>query len=192
MSLIFEERRASSALGCLLSGVLLSAGIMLCLFNWAEGPECSQRGCSLYSEATIFGASLFAWGTGVFVVLIFALPTRYFRLFALLAVAADVPLLAWQAIFGPCGKCLLVAGLLLINAHVAGWSAFSVRKSTPIALRIAAVLLCLNIGILTAEAIRPWLTEQIRATPTLEGLRRFLPPVQNLQWQSANFGSMFH
>lgn len=183
MTLIIQHRPASSALGCLLSGVLLSAGIVLCLFNsWADGPECSLGGCSLYSGATVFGASLFAWGAGVFVALIFALPTRHFRTVSLLAVAADVPLLAWQVIFGPCGKCLLVASLLLINAHAAGWGLTAQKTATRV-LCVAAMLLCVNIGTLTGEAIRPWLTEHIRTVPLLEGLRPFLPTLRGLSWQ---------
>ena len=46
MTLICQHRPASSAQGCLLSGVLLSVGLVLCLFNsWAT--ECSLGECSL-------------------------------------------------------------------------------------------------------------------------------------------------
>ena len=69
MTLICQHRPASSALGCLLSGVLLSVGLVLCLFNsWAT--ECSLGECSLYSGAMVFGASLFAWGAVTFGLLI--------------------------------------------------------------------------------------------------------------------------
>lgn len=176
MSLIIQPRPAS-ALGCLLSGVLLSAGLVLCLFNsWADG-QCSLGGCSLYSGASLWGASLFAWGAGLFGLLICALPTRYFHMASLLAVGADVPLLAWQVIFGPCGRCLLVAVLLLSNAFVAGWSD-DPRRSAKAVLCVAAALLCINLGSLAGSTVRPWLTEQIRTTSVLRGLRVFLPPDQ--------------
>lgn len=175
MTLISQHRPASSALGCLLSGVLLSVGIVLCLFNsWAT--ECSLGECSLYSGAMVFGASLFAWGAGTFGLLICALPTRYFSTISFLALSADVPLLLWQVIYGPCGKCLLVAGLLVANALVITWGGFPVRRSCKIALRVAAALLCINLSALVGNAVRPWLTEQISTTPALKELRIFLPP----------------
>lgn len=78
MTLICQHRPASSALGCLLSGVLLSVGLVLCLFNsWAT--ECSLGECSLYSGAMVFGASLFAWGAVTFGLLICALPNAVFQ-----------------------------------------------------------------------------------------------------------------
>ena len=86
----------------------------------------------------VFGASLFAWGVGTFGLLICALPTRYFSTISFLALSADVPLLLWQVIYGPCGKCLLVAGLLVANALVITWGGFPVRRSCKIALRVAA------------------------------------------------------
>lgn len=187
MSLNIQHRPLSSALGCVLLAVLLSAGFLVCMLNSGD-PECAFGGCSLYSGATVFGASLFTWGAGVFGLLICALPTRYFRTFSILAVAADVPLLVWQVIFGPCGKCLLVAGLLLSTILVAGWGEHP-RRSTKMVLCIAAALLCINLGSLVGNTVRPWLIEQIRTTSALQGLRVFLPPVPLLPLQDRFFGS---
>ena len=141
-----------------------------------------QRGYGIWSLLVRLGA-------GTFGLLICALPTRYFSTISFLALSADVPLLLWQVIYGPCGKCLLVAGVLVANALVITWGGFPVRRSCKIALRVAAALLCINLSALVGNAVRPWLTEQISTTPALKELRIFLPPSRPLLFQDQFTGS---
>lgn len=159
----------------LVSAVVLSAGLLLCMWAaWGAGQACDLRECSLYRNATVFGVSLFVWGAGLFTLLILLLPTWQYPQCSLLAVAADVPLLAWQAMMGPCGKCLAVAALLLLNACLALHIGPPLRARKAI-VGTAAVLLVFNILTLALEAGRPWVVRQVRSVEYLEELRPFLP-----------------
>lgn len=142
--------------------VVVVVGFLLCLVMLlTDGAiSCAGSGCSLYADMGFLGLSFHVWGVMLFVLLIFTWGKTWHAFISLLALLADIPFLAWQAIFVPCTTCLTVSVLLTLNASLARaparagrpWWAATFRR---LAIITACALICFNaINILKEKP--PW------------------------------------
>ena len=150
--------------------VLLASGFAFCLISLVGGPiNCSGGGCTLYADMEFMGLSFYAWGTMLFVLLIFAWSKTWFFHASMLALGADIPFLLWQNFMVPCTSCLTVSVLLTLNACLARAPA---RASGPVkstaARRIIIITAIALIGCgcinLIKETTAPWSITPLRET----------------------------
>jgi hypothetical protein len=145
---------------------LALCGAAFCAWNaWsADAIPCISVGCTLFSEFTLAGASL--WWAGVAGFAVLALCAALGRLesgklCAALGLSIDCLLLMIMLGTSPCLPCLLAAFLLalaylcfLLTAHTRQRTFAGLRFS--ILLAIWACLFVANLGSLARESVKPW------------------------------------
>ncbi len=94
-------------------------GAAFCVTAALGGAEtlCVTEGCNLTHNVSVFGISLWWFGTAGFMLLAILLATRQAKLalfFSGLGVGADCILLAWLALTLPCFNCMIAGGLFAL------------------------------------------------------------------------------
>lgn len=73
---------------------------------------CVTSGCEIYKNITIFGMSMYHFGTALSLVALSLILTRklnYLHIFMTITIISDILLLLYQSFFWPCINCLFVA-----------------------------------------------------------------------------------
>lgn len=153
----------------ILTGPLLLSLLAVAFCLWtALGNEvniCVTAGCSLYQDFTVFGVSLWWYGTVAFSLLAICalLGLRLFgRRLAALFLLGDVVLLLLMLLTAPCVNCLIVAALFcLVYLSFRGASSLS-AKNEPEKRAIPVIIWCwlaffvINLGAVARTQMAIW------------------------------------
>lgn len=142
------------------------SGLALCVVNWMGGGiMCLTEGCSVYASYSFLGLSFYAWGGAAFLLClvsgIFGTGAFSPRTVTGTLLAADIPFLAWQAVFMPCSSCLTVT-LVILAAYLSASRTWSDEREKPDGrggrlLVVAIVVLVFVNGFSVArEMVGPW------------------------------------
>ena len=136
----------------LASGLLLGAGVVLCLLaaSGLSAKLCLNEGCQVYRGYKLWGFSLHHVGGAAFALGLFWLYQRspVYADFIRLCLWGETALLAFQAVYLPCSECLLVGflwglvGLLTIPRELV--------------VKLWAVLFLAAVAMMAKELIKPW------------------------------------
>ena len=147
--------------------LVVLGGLLFCVLNLFRPGQvfCAGSGCEVYADLEFLGLSFYAWGVLLFLALILVRHRPWFPMASTLALAADLPFLAWQAAFIPCSSCLTVSVLLTINAGLARVSTRAGRLFLRLergaglknaVIGVAVLLIVVGATSVLKEKIRPW------------------------------------
>jgi hypothetical protein len=142
-----------------LAVVLNFMGLFFCLLSAFRMTDalCVTQGCSVYEDFSLFGVSLYGFGSAAFFILLcftIAWQGRYLMILSAFFLMLDSVFLATQILLWPCMKCLMVAAIF--GAVMAAAMIQEKKTWMKWVMSIWFLLFFVDVAAVAKESVSPW------------------------------------
>ena len=136
-------------------------GLSFCLLSAFRMTDvlCITQGCSVYEDFSLFGVSLYGFGSAAFLMLLFfaiARQGRYLLMASAFFLILDSVFLTTQILLWPCMKCLIVAALFGAVMVVAMIQYQDKKTGMKWVMSVWFLLFFVDVIAVAKESVSPW------------------------------------